>query len=357
MWKPNSNKPSFQPQKQTTLQTFDQQYLYSLNIALCNNFEKVLDVLGHEMERFNNYFCSFCPIHDGDNKTALTIYTQNEPYGWWLCNTRGCSQHFPKNAIGFIWAFLSAQNGWTDKNNKKIHFSNCLNICKKIVGHIDPMVFSFKKKIILEGSEQIQYDRVSREIVRNSLSIPADFYLKKGFAREVLDFFDVGLPKTTKEMRGRVVVPIYNADYFYLGCQGRSLDGSHPKWKNSSKLPLESILYNIHNAKEFIKKTKTIILVEGPPDVWNLWQHGIRNCVATLGPFKGQQRIILETSGAINIVCMFDNDEAGIQDFESVKAKCSRLFNVSKLQYGVEGQDPAELNKEELHSVLGQFVN
>lgn len=336
-------------------QIFDQQYLYSLNIALCRNFEKVLESLGHEMDCFKNYYASPCPIHQGDNQTALTIYTENEPYGWWLCNTRGCQKFFPKNLIGFIWAYMSASEGWTDSNKKKAKFSECIKYCRSLVGHINVKSLNFKNRIIAESKECTLQNTngLSRDKIRNNLNIPADFFIKRGFKYDTLDFFDVGIPKITNEMKNRVVVPIYDQNFMYLGCQGRSLDESFPKWKNSGGIEIEKILYNYHNAKDYIKQSKTVVMVEGPADVWRLWEAGIKNCVATLGNFKTQQRILLELSGALNIKCMFDNDDAGTNDYESVKEKCKRLFNVSKVYYGKPNSDPADLTVDEINKVEG----
>lgn len=339
---------------------FDQEYLNSLNLALCNNFESVCKYLDIKTVDFKKYHSGTCPIHDGDNQTALTIWPNDEPFGYWQCNTYHCEKHFPKNMIGFVWAVLSANAGWTQKNGLKAPFMKVLEICKGLVGHVKLEKINHRNKILGDVKEIKEVKvGVSRESIRQKLVIPAPYFLKQGFREETLNHFDVGDPiNPNPEMYNRVVVPIYDENYLFVGCQGRSKDDSYkPRWRNSKNLPVDSILYNLHAAKSHIKESKTIILVEGPKAVWRLWESGIRNVVATLGVFKSGQKILLETSGANTIICMMDNDLPGQEHFESIKSKCKRMFHIKSINYGVklDGQDPANLSIEEIKDVFSVF--
>ena len=338
---------------QTNQQTFkfDQEYLHSLNIALCNNIGDVLEYLDIEMMDFRNYKSGACPIHGGDNATGLTIYPENEPYGWWQCNTNACHKHFKQNLIGFIYGVLSARKGWTAKNKQKVNFGEVLELCKAMVGHVKLDKISHKSKLLAEVKiKEVKNSGISREDIRKKIKIPSPFFEKPengGFKRETLNYFDVG-EGPIEGMENRAIVPIYDESFFVSGFQGRHLSGGLPKWKNSEGLPLESILYNYANAKAEIKKTKEVIIVEGAKGVWRLWEVGIRNCVASLGNFKNGQKILLEMSGATTIKTMFDNDEPGREFHEALNKKCRRLFHVKRIEYGKLGQDPADLSTEEI---------
>lgn len=309
------------------------------------------------MQCFNRYRASRCPIHDGDNPTALTLYPNNEPYGYWQCNTKGCHKHFARNAIGFIWGVLSSKAGWTPHNDQRVPFTDALEVCRGLVGHVEISKIDFKNKII--GEAILKKDiktGIPRDVIRKKLKIPSEFFLRPengGFKPETLDFFDIGVPIAPKpEMYGRVIVPIYDENYLYIGCQGRHTGDNPIRWKNSENLPLEQILYNFHLAKPYIKTSKEIILVEGAKGVWRLWESGIKNVVGILGNFKSNQQIILEMSGASTIKCMMDNDEAGDGHFDSIEKKCKRLFYIKKIEYGIKGQDPADLSIDEIKTLF-----
>lgn len=310
------------------------------------------------MQSFNRYKASCCPIHSGDNPTALTIYTENEPYGHWQCNTKGCHKHFTRNAIGFVHGVLSGRNGWNSHNKQKVPFPEVVEICRGLVGHADIANLSIKSRILSECKPKKEIIKgIGRDIIRSKLRIPSEYFQRPengGFKPETLNMFDVGEPISPKpEMYGRVIIPIFDERFLYIGCQGRHTGDNPIRWKNSEGLPLDDILYNIHLAKPHIKESKKIILVESPKSVWRLWEAGIKNVVATLGNVKSGQQILLEISGASTIMCMFDNDEAGQGFYETVHKKCRRLFHVEKVIYGTDGSDPANLTIEEVKNVFG----
>lgn len=327
-------------------------------MALCNNFDRIEDKFQLKTWDFSRYKALACPIHGGDNPRGLTIYHNSEPYGCWQCNTQGCHRHFTRNAIGFVRGLLSAQEGWTPENGKIMSFSRSVEVCKGLAGHAEdnfvakgPRILSeatLKKKIITKG--------ITREEIRKRLKIPSEYFQKEengGFLPKTLDLFDIGEPiNNNAKMAGRVIVPIYDENYLYLGCQGRDTGNSEIRWKNSDDLPLDCILYGINFAKPHIKTSKSIILVESSKSVWRLWEAGIHNAVAILGGFKSGQKILIELSGASKILTMFDNDEAGESFHESVVKRCSRLFSVNKIQYGEPGSDPANLTVEDAKNVF-----
>lgn len=313
------------------------------------------------MQEFNRYRASKCPIHDGDNPTALTFYPNDEPYGSWQCNTKGCHKHFVRNAIGFIRGVLSARKGWNHLNKQKVGFNEAVEICKGLVGHVkleDNGLLRSKLLSDIRVKKEVQ-GGIARDLIRSKLKIPSEYFLRPengGFKPETLDMFDVGEPITPKaEMYGRVIIPIYDDKFRYIGCQGRHTGDNPIRWKNSEGLPLGDILYNMPYAKSKILETKEIILVEGPKAVWRLWEAGIRNVLAILGNFKSNQQIQLELTGASVIKCMMDNDDAGNSHFESIYKKCKRLFHVHKVEFGKPNdgkKDPADYTVEEIKSIF-----
>ena len=128
------------------------------------------------------------------------------------------------------------------------------------------------------------------------------------------------------------MAPVYDDDHeFMIGCVGRVAheNSNGNKWINSKHFNAGAYLYGYWLAREVIRDTKTAILVEGQGDVWRLYEAGIRNSVGMFGSSlsDGQARI-LETSGALNLVVLTDNDEAGEKARDSIIQKCERLFHI-----------------------------
>ncbi len=334
--------------------SYDQEYLRSLNIALCNHIDEVLEYFGLSHVPFNNYRTLACPVHNGDNQTGLTVYPSNEPYGYWKCNTHGCHKHFPQNLIGLIWGILSASKGWSSSNKMKSSFPDALKLCQGLVGHVNIEKISPRNKILSDIKIEPTYEsRYTRQSIRKMLKIPSPYFLPL-FKESTLNQFDVGEGNSRDfpDMENRVIVPIYNEDFFFLGCQGRHLNGGLPKWRNSKGLPVENVLYGYNLAKSSVRLTKTIILVEGGKDVWRLKEAGVENVCGLMGGLKGGQKIILEGSGAIHLKCMMDNDQAGDEHYENIVKKCSRLFHVSRINYDKSVKDPGDLTNEQVKRIF-----
>jgi DNA primase len=190
------------------------------------------------------------------------------------------------------------------------------------------------------------------------LEIPPQYYLKRGYSAKILDEFDVGLCKNpNKPMTGRVVVPVYDNDgKFMVGCSGRAIDDSLPKWKHSHNFSPPNFLYNFWRAKNSIKKTRTAILVEGPGDVWRLEEAGLDNSLALFGcQLHDPQQVILEKSGAMNLVVLLDNDEAGTLGKQYIQKTLSRSYNLFFPNFFAK--DVGELSTSQVKEILDPIIN
>jgi len=72
-----------------------------------------------------------------------------------------------------------------------------------------------------------------------------------------------------------------------------------------------NLLYNYHQAKDVLKKSESIIIMEGFMDVIRTSTIGINNCVATMGTAFTKQHAILLRKMTDNIILCFDGDSAG----------------------------------------------
>lgn len=319
-----------------------------LSQLVCYQLDELFEKLDVDLRPSGKIYIGCCPIHEGDNYSALNLYPDHDIIpGMWRCNTHHCEHIFCKTIIGFIRGVLSRKYyGWTENEPKKnmAPFMKVINwICKLLKRSLDDIKINeqteerhqFAAQIMaFKQATQTNTSGLSRNMVRKRLQIPANYYLNRGYKAETLDRFDVGLcVSPNKEMRDRVVVPIYeetgksaiafSGRSIYEKCQQcnrhHNADINCPtdkerklctKWRHSGNTGQS--LYNWWNAKKSVMEAGHIILVEGPGDVWRLHEAGIDNAVAMMGAdLTDSQQIILEKSGAMKVTIIRDNDTAG----------------------------------------------
>lgn len=114
--------------------------------------------------------------------------------------------------------------------------------------------------------------------------------------------------------RHRLIFPIHNEQGKPIAFGGRAFGEDQPKYLNSSETKLyikKRVLYNLHRAKETIRKLDHSILVEGYMDVIGLAQAGVRNVVASCGTALSEDHVRILKRHSDRIVVNFDPDNAG----------------------------------------------
>ena len=114
--------------------------------------------------------------------------------------------------------------------------------------------------------------------------------------------------------RERVMFPIRNPRGQIIGFGGRVMGAGEPKYLNSPEGPLFSKgheLYGLYEAREGIRETGRVLVVEGYMDVVMLHQYGCTYAVATLGTATTAVHITKLLRQADRIVFAFDGDSAG----------------------------------------------
>jgi len=367
----------------------DQNKLKVLCDLMCDNIFDLLDYFDIDYKENGKMISMPCPIHDGDNKSALNIYHEGDSYrGNWKCRTHGCEECFKGSIIGFVRGVLSnRKKNWIKNGDDVVSFKEALDFCTKFVnkdlGDIKICEDTKNKKNFTNVINNISSDKqnnvptISRNSIRSLLEIPSQYYINRGYSTDILNKYDVGLcSRPNKEMSGRVVVPIYDANYkSMIGCSGRSIydkcnkcGGFHnpadacpssenlwkySKWKHNSGFKAQDHLYNFWFAKEHMAKSSFAIILESPGNVWKLEENGIHNSVAIFGTnLSAKQKLLLDSSGAMSLIVMMDNDEAGHKAAQAIIEKCNRTYNTYSLT--VEKNDIGEMSKDEIQN---QIVN
>lgn len=363
---------------------------------ICDNIENLLSSFDIDYKINHKMITMCCPIHDGDNPSAVNLYPDGESYrGNWKCRTHNCEKIFKGSVLGFIRGVISSKKyGWRKQGDDMCSFKEAIDFAtsfiNKDLSDIKISKVEREKKQFacvvnyLNAQETFNDSQIKREHIISSLQIPAEYYLNRQpkFSAEVLKRYDVGLCSNhTKEMANRVVVPIYDQDYKYMiGCSGRSIfekcdkckayhDNNltcpdendrwkYSKWKHSAGFKSQNCLYNMWFAKDYILKSSTAILVESPGNVWRLEENDIHNAIAIFGSsLSDNQKMLLDSSGAMNLVVLMDNDEAGKKAAEQIKHKCQntyRIFLPKISKPDVGDMTPAEIEME-IKSVLGKI--
>ena len=163
---------------------------------------------------------------------------------------------------------------------------------------------------------------------------------------------ELGLLKISPEsgneyayFRERLIFPIFSLAGNIVGFGARVLDESLPKYINSPQSPVfdkGKNLYGLHLAREEMRKSKEVILVEGYTDVIALYQEGIHNLVASLGTSltDPQARTLKRYVNTVHLA--YDEDNAG----EAATIRGIDLLLEDDLQVKIislpRGEDPAD---------------
>jgi len=152
--------------------------------------------------------------------------------------------------------------------------------------------------------------------------------------------------------RGRLMFPIQNESGKVIAFGGRALrEGDNPKYLNSSETPIyrkSSVLYNVHRAREGMRRSNRAVLVEGYMDVIGVFAAGIKEVVAPCGTAltPAQCRILHRLTDGHTVCVNFDPDNAGANAAEkAVQLLLDESLHVRVL--ALDGElDPDEFIKQ-----------
>lgn len=352
----------------------DQRKLKILSDRVCDEIESLLGFFGIEYKMYSRMITMSCPIHGGDNASAINLYPEGDRYrGNWKCRTHHCEEMFKSSIIGFIRGVLSHQeHGWQKDGDEMVTFDDALKFAQGFVNqNIDDIKIDNKTieksnfvnaiSYINSNKEKNVSNFIDRIKVQKSLSIPSSYFLNRGYSESILKRYDVGdCMVDAKEMSGRAVVPVYDMDNKHMiGCTGRSLyekcgncKSFHnvskqcpsdnelwlmSKWRHSKDFKTQEHLYNYWFAKDYISKSGVAILVESPGNVWRLEEAGIHNSLAIFGSsLSDRQKMLLDISGALSLITIMDNDDAGRKATENIKKKCNKTYNIKTIEISYE---------------------
>ena len=187
---------------------------------------------------------------------------------------------------------------------------------------------------------QIGYSPTSGKALREVLS-------KRGFTEKELD--DAGLLNQYKSdlFRNRMMVPFIDTTGSVIGFTARVLDKSEPKYLNTPETLLfnkSRFIFGLFNAKEAIRRSGFVVIVEGNMDVISSHQAGVKEAVATSGTAMTEQHLKSLSKLTTDIRLAYDGDAAGVKATERAIMLAGDLgINLTVISNYHGAKDPDEL--------------
>jgi DNA primase len=312
------------------------------------SFERVLEHYGITVKKQKgNRHVGFCPLPSHQGKRRSPSFSAKLDVGVWQCF--GCK------ASGNVLDFGVYMAGLDPKNPQ----------------HLRQVALELQEKFGAPAVARPPSAPAAKAVAKAPAAPPAknlpvvinpplDFelqnldpdhpYLKsRGFLPETIKRFGLGYCNRGL-MKGRVVIPLHDADDHLVGYAGRLADDLevseyNPKYKfPSSRERKNQILefrksWLLYNANRLQFPLDDLIIVEGFASVWWLTQHGYPNCVAVMGSSCSTEQGQLIQSMLVRqgrLWIFTDGDVSGERCAESIFAAASpnRFVRWLKLTIG-----------------------
>lgn len=178
-----------------------------------------------------------------------------------------------------------------------------------------------------------QVERFELGVAPDSFSETYEHLLKAGFSKsEITDAGlviqkDIKTGKMYDRFRNRLMFPIHDTRGRLVGFGGRTLGDDDAKYINSSDGPLyhkSSVLFGYHMAKDSMRDSKHVVMVEGYFDVLACHRVGIENVVAVSGTALTSQHVSILNRTCETVTLCLDQDRAGREAAEKAFMLCSK---------------------------------
>ena len=276
-------------------------------------------------------FVALCPFHN-DHSPSLIISPEKQIFNCFTCRTGG-------NVFSFVMKY------------ENVSFAEAVSIVAKKVG------FNLKNDVFVKSENKYSKDyeiyEYAMKYYLNNInttdgSKARDYLLKRGINETIIKEFKLGYSGSSKDtfyklatnkgwdietlnklglinkvnenvydtFINRVVIPIENLKGEVVGFTGRIFNGEDntAKYLNTKETEIfkkSSLLFNYHNAKNYIRDRKSVIVVEGNMDAIKMSAKGFKNVVALMGVALSNEQIDILKRLKVPVILMLDNDNAG----------------------------------------------
>jgi DNA primase len=308
-----------------------------------------------------------CPFH-ADSKPSMNVSDAKGMFKCFACGAGGDAITFVKDftKVDFVEALkdIAGKLGLPfeeyqkeKKKNPRLEMAfRVLNASTKLYKKVSTQnpapytAFLDKRKINAESIEkfQIGYAPGQNSLLKYLESVPAD---DRDFAQQTA--LDLGLVKYNKDRdsyydfyRDRVMFPIHDHSGQIRGYSSRAvLPDQVPKYLNSGEsfaFDKGSILFGFYFAKNSIRQSDQVIIVEGNMDVIMMHQFGFHQSVGTMGVALSDHSIRLLSNMTKNVFLGMDSDAAGKKAMAKINADFMSIGILPKYLNFEPAKDPDE---------------
>ena len=339
----------------------------------------IVDVVGRRVplvKKGQNYW-GCCPFHN--EKTPS--FSVNEDKGFYHCF--GCGEH------GDIISFIM--------KSENVDFKTAITELAAQAGLKMP---DYKPKPAAQVEREESYyqimetacDIYQKKLYEPEGNIALEYIKKRGFSDDMIKKYRIGYaPKNNiiankfinaKQdnllstgmcrrgeygmydfFRDKLMFPIFNAHGQIVAFSGRSLDGSEPKYINTSDTELfhkRKTIFGFNFARDAIHRANRSIVVEGQIDAIQMQCHGFPETVAPLGTALTEDHIAILCKANRNIVFCFDGDAAGQKAAAracDIVMQFLRDTSEVKFAFVSGGKDPDEILKTAGESAMHKIID
>jgi len=287
----------------------------------------IVDVVGRRIplnKKGSNFWCQ-CPFHD-DSNPSMAVNQEKQFFYCFVCQESGNAIHFLRRYENL--EFVDAIETLASSAGMTVPYESNRSERSKPSGLVEKAVKFYQANLNeTTAPNAVQYlkDRKITGATAKKFNI--------GYAQDKWDGLlkHLGDDTSSKELdesglfskkddrfydrfRGRVIFPIRNIKGDFIAMGGRIIDEGEPKYLNSPETSFfnkSNELFGLYEVKELEKNIASLIVVEGYMDVIGLFEHGVKNAVATLGTAITPNHVSKIMRYTNKIFFAFDGDLAG----------------------------------------------
>lgn len=306
-------------------------YIEENKINEIRNSVDIVDIIKEYVpltSRGKNFF-GVCPFHS-DHAPSMSVSSDKQIYRCFSCGAAGNVFTFVKDYenVSFLEAvsIVARKSGITfEYTNNERKTDNKFSDLFKITS--DASKFYQNNLNTKDGEKALEYlkkrgftfDAIKElgfglSTFNNSL---LNFLEKKGYTDQDIEKTALisldGKPHDV--FVNRIMIPIHDLDGNVVGFTGREFTGNDgPKYINSKESVIfrkGTILFNYHRAKNEVRNTHELIIVEGNMDALKMYSNGVKNVIALMGTALTADHINAIKKMRSKVILMLDNDNAG----------------------------------------------
>lgn len=179
------------------------------------------------------------------------------------------------------------------------------------------------------------------------------YLARRGLAAETIRRFGIGFYGGRGMLRGRIVIPIHDAQGALVAYAGRAIDGQDPKYRFPRGFRKSLVLFNLHRVLQ--TGARTVVVVEGFFDALTVSQAGYASVVALMGSTLSRPQADLLTSHFTRVLLMLDGDEAGWHGATAITAGLGRRLAVVPIRLDA-GTQPDQLAPVAIQGLLEGLI-